>query len=400
MAIVTTPGAPTKAAIYNDPRYRALFYQAALLVLIVLVGWYLVDNTLTNMAKRGIATDFDKLSDPAGFGIIFKLVPYFDTSSSYWRVYVVGVLNTIFVSFIGIVLATMLGFVIGVARLSPNWIVSRLAGVYVEIFRNIPLLLQIFFVYKVILEPLPGPRQALSLFGSIFVSNRGVQIPTAELQTGAVVTVVLFLVGIVATFLVAHWARKRQEATGEQFPVFQTGLLLIVAMPVGALVVWSLILGVPLVFDVPKLEGFGFEGGTSLPPEFFALLIALTIYTASYIAEVVRAGILAVSHGQTEAAYALGFRPRLTLKLIVVPQALRVIIPPLTNQYLNLTKNSSLAVAIAYPELTAVFMGTALNQTGIAVQLVLITMATYLMFSLLTSLIMNIYNARKALVER
>jgi general L-amino acid transport system permease protein len=400
MATVPTTGTPAKAAIYNDPRYRALFYQATLLVLIVLVGWYLVDNTLTNMAKRGIATDFDKLSDPAGFGIIFKLIPYSDGSSSYWRVYLVGVLNTIFVSLIGIVLATMLGFVVGIARLSPNWVVSRLAGAYVEIFRNIPLLLQIFFVYKVVLEPLPGPREAISLFGSIFVSNRGVQLPTAELQTGAIVTIVLFLAGIAATVLVARWARRRQEATGEQYPVARAGLLLILVMPAAAFALWSLLLGLPLVFDVPKMEGFGFEGGTGIPPEFFALLIALVIYTASYIAEIVRAGILAISHGQTEAAYALGLRPKPTLKLIIVPQAMRVIIPPLTNQYLNLTKNSSLAVAIAYPELTAVFMGTALNQTGIAVQLVLITMATYLMFSLLTSAIMNVYNARKALVER
>lgn len=400
MASIQSSGAPAKAAVYNDPRYRALFYQFVLLLLILLVGWYLVDNMLSNMAKRGIATDFEALSRPAGFGIIFKLVPYSDTSSTYWQVYLVGVLNTIFLSFIGIVLATMLGFVIGVARLSPNWIVSRLAGAYVEIFRNIPLLLQIFFAYKVFLEPLPGPRQAIDILGSIFISNRGIQFPTAEPGAGAYITVILFVLGIAGAFAFSIWARKRQAATGEQYPVFRVGLLLIVVVPIVFFILWSLIAGTPLTFDVPKLAGFGFEGGTGIPIEFFAMLAALAIYTASYIAEIVRAGILSVSHGQTEAAYALGLRPKPTLKLIIVPQALRVIIPPLTNQYLNLTKNSSLAVAIAYPDLTAVFMGTALNQVGLAPQLVLITMATYLTFSLLISLIMNIYNARKALVER
>ena len=400
MAAVPSSRAPAKAAIYNDPRYRALFYQAVLVVTLVLVGWYLIDTTLDNMQKRGIATNFDKLDDPAGFGIIFTLIEYSDTRSSYWRVYLVGLLNTVFVSFIGIVLATMLGFVIGVARLSKNWIVARLAGAYVEIFRNVPLLLLIFFVYKVVLEPLPGPRQAIALFDAIFISNRGVQFPTASLQLGAIISVILILIGIVATFAISRWAHKRQEETGEQFAVFRVGVALIVGVPLAVFVLWSLIMGVPLTFDVPKLEGFNFTGGTSLPPEFFAMLFALSIYTASYIAEIVRAGILAVSHGQTEAAYALGLRPKPTLNLVIVPQAMRVIIPPLTNQYLNLTKNSSLAIAIAYPELTAVFMGTALNQAGIAVQMVLIAMATYLMFSLLTSLIMNIYNARTALVER
>lgn len=400
MATVTTHATPSKAAIYNDPRYRALFYQAVLLVVVLGAGWYLYSNLVGNMEQRGIPTGFDVLDRPAGFGIIFKLVPYSDSTSTYWRVYVVGLLNTVFVSFIGIILATMLGFAVGVARLSTNWIIARLATIFVETFRNIPLLLQIFFWYKVVLEPLPGPREAISMFGSIFISNRGIQLPTATPLFGTYVVLALFAFGILTTIAVARWARIRQAATGQQFPVAGVGAFLIFGFPVLLFVLWSVFSGVPLDFDLPKQEGFGFVGGTSIPPEFFALLIALTIYTASYIAEIVRAGILAVSHGQTEAAFALGLKPKATQKLIIVPQALRVIIPPLTNQYLNLTKNSSLAVAIAYPDLTGAFLGTAGNQTGAHVQFVAIAMATYLSFSLLTSAIMNWYNSSKALVER
>jgi general L-amino acid transport system permease protein len=308
----------------------------------------------------------------------------------------VGFLNTILIAFVGVVLATAIGFTIGIARLSDNWLIRKLATIYIETFRNIPLLLQILFWYVAVLKPLPGPKESVDIFGSFFINNRGIYFPALKSGWGFVGIILVAVVGVVITMMISRWAKARQARTGEQFPLFAVGLGLIVGLPFVTLIILSFIFG----YDVPKLEAFNYTGGIVIIPEFIALLLALSIYTASFIAEIVRAGIQSVSHGQSEAAHALGVRPRQTLKLVIIPQAMRVIIPPLTSQYLNLTKNSSLAVVIAYPDLTAVFAGTVLNQTGQAVEIIAITMAIYLTISLLTSGFMNWYNAKKALVER
>jgi len=386
---------PASAVWYRDPFIRSIFFQVVALAGVIWVGWYLASNTIANMERQNIASGFGFLETTAGFGIIQKLIPYSETSS-YGTALIVSLLNTILIAFVGIILATMLGFIIGVARLSNNWLVRKLATIYIETFRNIPLLLQIFFWYHAVLKPLPHPRDSLAIFDSFFLNNRGFYVPSLKSGWGTLSIVLVFIAGIIVTKLIGRWAKARQEKTGEQFPMFGVGLALIFGAPV---LVW-LILSFAVGYEVPKLEGFNFEGGVNIIPEFLAMLIALSVYTASFIAEIVRAGIQSVSHGQSEAAHALGLRPRPTLKLVIIPQAMRVIIPPLTSQYLNLTKNSSLATAIAYPDLTSVFAGTVLNQTGQAVEIIAITMAIYLTISLLTSGYMNWYNARKALVER
>jgi len=384
-----------RPAAWRDPRVRSVVFQIAVALALVLFAGFIIHNTTTNLAKRGIASGFDFLRNVAGFPISQSLIPY-EMTSSYGRVFWVGLLNTVLVSVIGVVLATFLGFVIGVLRLSRNWLIAKLAAVYVETLRNIPLLVQCFFWYFGLITPLPGPRESLSIGESFFLNARGIYTPGLVPESGFMAIPIAFLVGVFATFFVARWARERQVRTGQQFPVGQAGLALIVGLPVLA----ALVTGLPWTWDYPALRGFNFTGGWWVQPEFLALLVALTMYTAAFIAEIVRAGILAVSHGQTEAAYALGLRPNLTTRLVIIPQALRVIIPPLTSQYLNLTKNSSLGVAIAYPDLVSVFAGTTLNQTGQAVEVISITMAVYLFISLSISAVMNWYNRRIALVER
>ncbi|MEX0922590.1 MAG: amino acid ABC transporter permease [Rhodovibrionaceae bacterium] len=395
MADTTQDSSSAKVALWNDPRYRALFFQLLLVAVVVWLFWALIDNTVTNLQRQNIASGFGFLDTTAGFGIITTLIPYSETSS-YGQAFLVGLFNTILVAFIGIVLATILGFIVGIARLAPNWVIRKMAMVFVETMRNIPLLLQIFFWYFAVLRSVPGPRDSLVIMESFFLNNRGLIMPRALFAEGSNVVVIALLIGIVAAYFVRKWARKRQMATGQQFPVFLTALGLILGLPL----ISFLVMGAPISWEYAELKGFSFVGGLHIIPEFIALLFALSIYTAAFIAEIVRAGILAVSHGQTEAAYSLGFRPNYTLRLIIIPQALRVIIPPLTSQYLNLTKNSSLAVAIAYPDLVSIFAGTVLNQTGQAVEVLLMTMAVYLTLSILTSIFMNWYNARKALVER
>jgi general L-amino acid transport system permease protein len=302
---------------------------------------------------------------------------------------------------IGVVLATIVGFTVGVARLSPNWLISRMATVYIETLRNIPLLLQIFFWYFAVLRAVPGPRQSINIGDAFFINNRGLYSPSPIFGDGFGLVVICFAAAIVGIIVLSRWAHKRQQATGEQFPVFLTSLGLFFGLPVLGLIVASLAYGgIPLTLDYPALKGFNFKGGMVMIPEFVALLLALSAYTAAFIAEIVRAGILAVSHGQTEAARSLGLRNTPTLRLVIIPQAMRVIIPPLTSQYLNLTKNSSLAAAIAYPELVSIFAGTVLNQTGQAVEVIGITMAIYLGLSLSISALMNWYNKKMALVER
>jgi general L-amino acid transport system permease protein len=388
------PPAP-RVALHNNPKFRALFYQLVLLAAVLWFGYEFALNAKANLDAQKIASGFGFLDHTAGFGVSQSLIPYSE-QDTYRRVFFVGLLNTLLVAAVGIVFATVLGFLIGIARLSPNWLLARLAGGYVELIRNLPLLFQILFWYLAVLGTLPGPRQSLSLLGEVFINNRGIFVPRPIFGAGSEFVLAVLLLAIAATIWLRIWAVRRQNRTGQPFPVLWSGLGLIVGVPAVVLV----LLGFPITFEVPQLRGFNFVGGIRLIPEFIALLIALTTYTAAFIAEVVRAGILAVSHGQTEAASALGLRRGLTLRLVVLPQALRVIVPPLTNQYLNLTKNSSLAIATGYPDLFAVFAGTTLNQTGQAIEIIAITMAVYLVISLATSGLMNWYNAHIRVTER
>ncbi|WP_166268729.1 amino acid ABC transporter permease [Marinobacter caseinilyticus] len=380
---------------WNDPKVRTLAFQTIAIAAVFWFGWALFQNTLNNMESRGISTGFGFLDQSAGFGIIMSLIPY-DATMSYGRTFWVGLLNTLLVSAMGVVTATVLGFIIGVARLSSNWVVSKLALVYVETIRNIPLLLQIFFWYFAVLRSLPSPRMSVDMGGLVFLNNRGLYLPDPIAEPGFGWVTAAAVIAITATVVMQRWAKKRQLKTGQLFPSFRVGLAVVVGLPLLA----YLATGGPVSWEIPALQGFNFGGGITIIPELAALWVALSLYTASFIAEIVRSGILSVSHGQTEAAGALGLRSGLTLRLVVIPQAMRVIIPPLTSQYLNLVKNSSLATAIGYPDLVAVFMGTTLNQTGQAVEVVAITMAVYLTISLVISFFMNIYNRAVALQER
>jgi len=380
---------------WNDPKVRSIFFQAVLLIAVVSFGMYIFGNTAANLEKQGIATGFRFMGTTAGFGIITHLIDYTE-ASSYGRAFAVGLLNTMLVAFTGIIAATIIGVFIGIARLSHNWLISRLAMVYIELFRNIPLLLQIFFWYFAVLRALPAPKNSVNFADSFFINNRGIYLPSSIFEDGFSLVIAAFIIAVIAVVFVARWAHKRQEATGQQFHTFYVSIGLLIGLPLLALIVT----GFPLSWEIPALKGFNFKGGTVIIPEFVALWVSLSVYTASFIAEIVRAGIQAVSHGQTEAANALGLKAGPTLRLVILPQALRVIIPPLSSQYLNLTKNSSLATAIAYPELVSVFTGTVLNQTGQAVEIISITMAVYLSISLGISAFMNWYNARMALVER
>jgi len=384
-----------KPAFWNDPAIRALFYQALLLIAVVLFGMYIFGNTAANLEKQGIATGFAFMETTAGFGIITHLIDYSE-ASSYGTAFLVGLFNTLLVSASGIIAATIIGVIIGIARLSKNWLVARLAMVYIETFRNIPLLLQIFFWYFAVLRALPSPKNSVSFADGVFLNNRGIYMPSSILGDGFSLVVVALVIAIIAIIVIARWARKRQEKTGQQFHTVYVSIGLLIGLPLLAMIVT----GFPISWEVPVLKGFNFVGGTVIIPEFMALWLSLSIYTATYIGEIVRAGIQAVSPGQTEAANALGLRAGPTLRLIILPQALRVIIPPLSNQYLNLTKNSSLATAIAFPELVSVFTGTVLNQTGQAVEIISITMGVYLSISLGISMFMNWYNSKMALVER
>jgi general L-amino acid transport system permease protein len=379
---------------WNDPAKRAMLFQILLVLVLGTFVWFIGSNTLNNLEQRGITTGFGFLNQEAGFGIPLSLIEYAETSS-YGRTFFVGLLNTVLVSVLGIIAATILGFILGVARLSDNWLIAKLSALYIETFRNIPLLLQIFFWYFAVLRSLPSPRQSIEFLGS-YLNIRGLSMPAPVAEPGFHFVWIALGVAIVASWLVTKWAHKRQDETGQIFPTPWVVTGLIIGLPLLAF----LVTGAPLSLDHPELRGFNFRGGMTIIPEFVALWLALTIYTAAFIAETVRGGILAVPHGQIEAASALGLPKTRTLRLIVIPQAMRVIIPPLTSQYLNLTKNSSLATAIGYPDLVSVFAGTTLNQTGQAIEIISMTMAVYLTLSILTSLFMNWYNKRVALIER
>ena len=383
-----------RAAFLNDPRLRSIIVQGLLIAaLIIFVGW-IIQNTAENLQRANIASGFGFLDERAGFEIGQSPVPYSPDRSYAYALYV-GFLNTLVVAAIGIAAATIIGFLVGIGRLSKNWLVRKLSTVYVEVFRNIPPLLVILFWYFGVIAVLPAPRDAIDTGLGVSLSNRGAFMPKLLFDPGAGLIGIAFLAAFVATLVIAVWARRRQMATGQRFPVLWTSVALFVGLPLLAYVA----AGAPVGLEFPEQTRFSLRGGFQLQPEFLALILALSIYTASFIAEIVRAGILAVSHGQTEAAYSVGLRPGATLRLVVIPQAMRVIIPPLTSQYLNLTKNSSLAVAIGYADLVAVG-GTVLNQTGQAVEIVAIWMMVYLSISLITSLFMNWFNRQMALVER
>lgn len=386
---------PSKPAFWNDPDKRAIIFQVIVVIGILAFIAYIFNNTLANYEKRGINTGFGFLSSSAGFGIAQTLIEYTE-ASSFGRTFIVGLLNTLLVSGLGIILATILGFLIGIARLSNNWLLSKTALVYIETFRNIPLLLQIVFWYFAIMPLLPSPRGSSSFMDTVFLNNRGLTIPSPIPESGFGFVLIALAVAIVGIIFMSRWAKKRQESTGQAFPTILASLGLLFGLPL----ITFFIMGMPLSWEIPELKGFNFANGWTIIPELGALLIALTIYTAAFIAEIVRSGIQGVSHGQTEASSALGLKKSHTLRLVIIPQAMRIIIPQLTSQFLNLTKNSSLAAAIGYPDLVAVFSGTTLNQTGQALEIIFMTMMVYLTISLTISFFMNWYNQRMALVER
>lgn len=395
MAQVPVASRPPRVSFVRNPRVRSIAVQILLLLTLIVGGWWFFSNARHNLSVTGTATGFGFLNTTAGFGIAQSLIDYSE-ASTYGRAFWVGLYNTLLVSGIGIVLATILGFLVGVSRLSSNWLLSRLAGAYVEVMRNLPLLFQILFWYLAVLAILPNPRQSYSLLDTIFLNARGLIVPRPLLGEGSANIGYAFLAAILLSIVLHYVARSMKMKTGKAFPAGIVSLILVILLPLIA----YFASGMPVKIEFPELKGFNFVGGVRVIPEFVALLLALVTYTAAFIGEIVRAGILAIHRGQTEASHSLGLREGPTLRHVVIPQALRIITPPLTNQYLNLTKNSSLAVAIGYPDFFAVFAGTTLNQTGQAIEIIAMTMAVYLVISLVTSLLMNLYNRRMALVER
>jgi general L-amino acid transport system permease protein len=389
----TAPSGASIGNIWTDERARGVILQIVAVLSVAAFIAIIVSNTLANLEKAGLAVGFGFLGDPASFEINQKLIDY-SSRSTYGRALMVGLLNTVLVASLGIIAATILGFFAGVMRLSPNWLLSRIVATYVEITRNIPLLLQIILWWTILIE-LPRVADSLSIGSALFLNNRGVRMPAPILESGFGFVVAAFAAAVVATVVIRRWANRRHDATGQTFPTVWVGLGLIIVVPL----IIHFALGQPLSWDVPVKERFNFAGGFNVVPELVALWFALTTYTGSFISEIVRSGILAISKGQTEAASALGLRPTQTMRMVIIPQALRVIIPPLTSQYLNLTKNSSLAIAIGYQDLVAVG-GIILNQSGQALEIVGIWMLIYLTLSLLTSSFMNWYNKHIALIER
>jgi general L-amino acid transport system permease protein len=393
-AMQVEKGQPEKVPFWLDPKKRAIIYQISVLCLVGLLAYYLVSNTLINLQRQSVATGFGFLTKPSSFEIGESLISY-SAASSYGRALIVGALNTLKVAFIGIVVTLILGTIIGVARLSTNWLVSKMASIYIEVMQDIPVLLQLFFWYAIFYESLPSPRQALNPITGLFLCNRGVIFAVPAPHPAHKYMLLALIAGLIGAYLFRRWAKKRQEATGKILPVFQISVAVVIGLP---LIVW-LAFGAPVKIDVPQLVGFNFKGGMTLSPEFIALLLGLVLYTAAFVAEVVRAGIQSVSKGQREAALSIALKPNQVLNLVILPQALRVIIPPLTSQMLNLTKNSSLAVAIGFPDFVSV-ANTTMNQTGQSIEGVSLIMAVYLVFSLSTSAFMNWYNKQVKLVER
>ncbi|TAJ39399.1 MAG: amino acid ABC transporter permease [Reyranella sp.] len=396
MAVEALGSAPrVRVAPWNDPIIRGWVFQIVVVGLVAGLAWYLVSNTIDNLNRQKIASGFDYLGREAGFEIGDSMIEY-SPASTYARAIWVGILNTLRVAVLGIILSTILGTLIGIGRLSPNWLLGKICAWYVEAFRNVPLLLWLFLFYKLISEAFPGPRQAISaLWQSVFLSNRGLYFPVPMADPIHKWMGVALLVGIAGAVMLHRWAKRRQEATGQPFPSISAGFGVVIGLP---LLVW-LAAGAPSAISWPELKGFNFEGGTVIQPEFTALLVGLVLYTSAFVAEIVRSGILALHKGQSEAAAALGLSRAQSMRLVMLPQALRVIVPPMTSQYLNITKNSSLAIAIGYPDLVA-SINVTINQTGQAIENILLIMAAYLSVSLSISAFMNWYNKRIALTER
>jgi general L-amino acid transport system permease protein len=378
-----------KRALGGRAGWAGFALQILFVAALVWIGYEIVANARANLQAQRITSGFGFLDNTAGFDVSQSLIPY-SGSDTYTRVFLVGLLNTLLVSIIGIFFATLIGFLVALGRLSPNWLLSRISGGYVELIRNLPLLFQILFWYLAVLSALPNPRQSISLFGSFFLSNRGFVVPKPIAQAGLEPFALAILVAIVASLLLQRYARRQLFESGRLIKIWPYVVGLLIGLPL----LTALLFGPPVTFEVPELKGFNFSGGSRIIPEFVALTVALSTYTAAFIAEIVRAGIQSVHKGQMEAGSSLGLQRGSVLRLIVVPQAMRVILPPLTNQYLNLTKNSSLAVAIGYPDLFSVFAGTTLSQTGQAIEIIAITMGVYLLISLVTSAIMSFYGWR------
>jgi general L-amino acid transport system permease protein len=378
-----------RRALGGRAGWNGFVFQILFVAALVWIGYEIVANARANLESQRIASGFGFLRNNAGFDVSVTLIPY-SGSDPYTRVFLVGLLNTLLVSILGIFFATVIGFMVALGRLSPNWLLSRISGAYVELIRNLPLLFQILFWYLAVLAALPNPRQSISLFGVFFLSNRGFIVPKPIGNPGLEPFALALVVAVVAALLLHRYARRQLFESGRLITIWPYMAGLLIGLPL----LTSLLTGAPVTFEIPELKGFNFSGGSRLIPELVALLVALSTYTAAFIAEIVRAGIQSVHTGQMEAGSSLGLSRGSTLRLIVMPQALRVILPPLTSQYLNVTKNSSLAVAIGYPDLVSVFAGTALGQTGQAIEIIAMTMAVYLLISLVTSAIMNFYGWR------
>ena len=388
--------APGGTIALSSRQKRAVLYQVLTVLIVVFVIYSLVTNLFANIAARDIKTGFGFLTDTAGFGISQTLTNYSDSTSDYFDVFIVGVLNTALVGFFGIIFASILGLLVGIGRLSKNFLISKISQVYIEVFRNIPVLLQILFWYNVVLSALPGPRNSLEYFQSIFLNTRGLLLPAPIFESGSIFILIAFVLACVGVFFLRRWAMKRHDLTGEEFPLVRVSLAILILSPV----LVYFISGLPISAEYPVLKGFNFKGGLTIIPEFLALTFALSVYTATYIAEAVRAGITSISKGQTEAAESLGLKNSVTLRKVILPQALRVIIPPVINQFLNLVKNSSLATAIGYPEIITLFTGTTLNKVGQAIEIILMTMAVYLTFSIIISLLLNWVNKKMEIQGR
>ena len=378
-----------KRALGGRAGWSGFALQVVFVLILIWIGYEIFTNAKTNLESQRIASGFGFLKNTAGFDVSQSLIPY-SGSDTYTRVFLVGLFNTILVAVLGVFFATLIGFIVALGRLSPNWLISRIAEAYVELVRNLPLLFQMLFWYLAVLAALPGPRQSISLFGISYLSNRGLIVPRPIGETGFEPFLIAVLIAIVGSIGLRTYARRQLFQHGKAISIWPYALGLLIGLPV----VTALVFGMPLKVELPELKGFNFAGGVRVIPELVALLLALSIYTAAFIAEIVRAGIMSVHKGQMEAGLSLGLGRGSVLRLIVIPQAMRVILPPLTNQYLNLTKNSSLAVAIGYPDLVSVFAGTTLSQTGQAIEIIAITMGVYLALSLFTSAIMSFYNWR------
>ena len=382
--------------LWRNQEYRSITIRIITMVVLFTILGMIGNNVATNLEKAGKEFSFGFLNYPAGYDITFQPFISYSPTDTHTRAGLVGLLNTLLVAFSGVIIASILGFTMGILRLSSNWLINKIVYVFLEFTRNVPVLLHILFVYGIFLYTLPVPKKAINISDTVFLSNRGFYTPAPVFEDGFGYVLISFMAAILIVYFFKRWARKVQDTTGRIYPVFYISFAILIFLPLFTFFV----AGSPLSIDMPALKGFNFKGGTSIKPEYIALTFALSYYTACFIAEIVRGGILAISKGQTEASHGLGLKPNRTLQLVVVPQALRVIIPPLCSQYLNLTKNSSLAIAIGYMDVVATIGGITLMQTGKEMETMIVLLITYLFFSLVISAFMNWFNRKMALVER